>query len=539
MNRLDTAWRRMVPSLLATGLLMSLFLAPTVLAQYVETLGPSTAVLVPGTGTATAGTGLFDDGEGTISIDIPAGVTVDQVLLYWGGRDNLEQDDEVLVDGTPVTGTLIGTAALSQRAKAFAFRADITGLVTLTPGAVTAVEITGFGAPDASNTIASRDGASIVAILNDGTTPGVIDIRDGADFAWDRPGQPADEQVTVPQTFVVAAAAFDRTANMFFFVGDTEASRPDSIAVTVDGSLAFGQRNFFVAADGEQWSNQTVDVLIPAGATTITVEVFSGPRPPRPGEGSAESLTWNAGGFYLPPSDDGGPGCTYTQGGYKNYEQHPDRWPQDVVDNGLDLGGVVYSFSELQDWLDTAVRGDKTISMAHQLIAAKLNVLNGADPTDLGTTIADADQWLADHGGVGSGQRQWDGGEVLKNTLDAFNNGDIGPGHCDDNLNVNDVADANATSVFNEEPQAFSLDGAYPNPFTAQTTLRFQMDTAASVRLSVYDVMGREVAVLVDEALPAGEHQIAFDAHALASGTYLYRLVTPEGIITKRMMLTR
>ena len=113
MNPSLTVWRRVVP-LFATVALMGMLLAPSASAQYVETLGPTTATLAPGTGIVTAGVGLFDDGEGTIDITIPAGATVEQVLLFWSGRDNLEQDDEVVVDGTPVTGTLVGTAAAER-----------------------------------------------------------------------------------------------------------------------------------------------------------------------------------------------------------------------------------------------------------------------------------------------------------------------------------------------------------------------------------------------------------------------------------------
>ena len=61
--------------------------------------------------------------------------------------------------------------------------------------------------------------------------------------------------------------------------------------------------------------------------------------------------------------------------------------------------------------------------MAKQLIAAKLNVANGTDSSCISDTIAAADDWLVGHGGVGSGQRQWDEGDLLHDDLDAYNNG--------------------------------------------------------------------------------------------------------------------
>jgi hypothetical protein len=63
----------------------------------------------------------------------------------------------------------------------------------------------------------------------------------------------------------------------------------------------------------------------------------------------------------------------------------------------------------------------KTISMTHQLIASELNVLAG-NSCDAGT-LSDAETWLINHGCAGSGQRKWDGGEPIKDTLDDFNNG--------------------------------------------------------------------------------------------------------------------
>jgi hypothetical protein len=106
-----------------------------------------------------------------------------------------------------------------------------------------------------------------------------------------------------------------------------------------------------------------------------------------------------------PPPPPGG--CSYTIGFWKN---HTDVWPV----GSLTLGGVLYNQTELLAILNQAPKGDKTIILAHQLIGAKLNLENGADPTALGTTIADADAWLAAHGGVGSGLKDWDGARVTR-----------------------------------------------------------------------------------------------------------------------------
>jgi len=73
-------------------------------------------------------------------------------------------------------------------------------------------------------------------------------------------------------------------------------------------------------------------------------------------------------------------------------------------------------------------------------------------------------------------------------------------------------------------PKAFALQQNYPNPFNPSTTIEYELPKASEVRLSVYDMLGREVSVLVNERMDAGVHEVKFDGSNLASGVYLYRL---------------
>ena len=75
-------------------------------------------------------------------------------------------------------------------------------------------------------------------------------------------------------------------------------------------------------------------------------------------------------------------------------------------------------------------------------------------------------------------------------------------------------------------PETMSLDQNYPNPFNPATTIGYRLSTVSPVRLSVYDVLGREVALLVDAVQSPGRHLAQFDAHGLASGVYVYRLTS-------------
>jgi len=126
-----------------------------------------------------------------------------------------------------------------------------------------------------------------------------------------------------------------------------------------------------------------------------------------------------------------GEGCTYTIGYWKN---HPEAWPEFVELNlGTDDGPVLLTKDEALDLLKKPVKGDKSIILAHQLIGAKLNILNGADDSAVADAVEAAEEWFAEHGLA----KVEDGPSAsiavdLADILDDYNNGVIGPGHCDD-----------------------------------------------------------------------------------------------------------
>jgi hypothetical protein len=88
-------------------------------------------------------------------------------------------------------------------------------------------------------------------------------------------------------------------------------------------------------------------------------------------------------------------------------------------------------------------------------------------------------------------------------------------------------------------PTDFSLGENYPNPFNPTTEIRFQIPEFSKVTLKIYDLLGKEVATLVNETKPAGDYTVQWNASGFASGTYIARLTTPNGVFTRRMALIK
>jgi hypothetical protein len=88
-------------------------------------------------------------------------------------------------------------------------------------------------------------------------------------------------------------------------------------------------------------------------------------------------------------------------------------------------------------------------------------------------------------------------------------------------------------------PGQYELSQNFPNPFNPSTQIRFSLPEASEVSLKIYDILGKEVAVLVNETKAPGTYQILFDASQLASGVYVYQLKTSSFIESKKMTLVK
>ncbi len=90
-----------------------------------------------------------------------------------------------------------------------------------------------------------------------------------------------------------------------------------------------------------------------------------------------------------------------------------------------------------------------------------------------------------------------------------------------------------------DRPDHYALSQNYPNPFNPSTTIRYDLPADNHVRLTVYDLLGRQVAVLVDQPMSAGRHQANFDASHLSSGLYIYRLESGNFNQTRQMLFVK
>jgi hypothetical protein len=108
------------------------------------------------------------------------------------------------------------------------------------------------------------------------------------------------------------------------------------------------------------------------------------------------------------------------------------------------------------------------------------------------------------------------------------------------NLEVQNYSGVTALQIAGDNiPETYELSQNFPNPFNPTTVISWQLPVTSPVRLSVFNLSGQRVAILVNETKPAGFHQIDFDASDLASGVYLYHLVAGDYTESRKMILMR
>jgi hypothetical protein len=265
-----------------------------------EALGPPSIAIAQGSGLSHGGASLVGVESAQLTVSVPAGAQVRQVLLYWaGGSVAVAGDDVIALDGVEVEGQLIGgpTWFYTLQGASYhfsAYRADVTGLGLVGPGATT-LTISGFDF--ASGAADENSGASLLVIWDDGSAAG-IQVRDGLDMAYF--GFTGVLNHTVPQVFPVPAAQADRLVRLVLMAASVGQERPTRVVVTTSA----GVQSFedpMGGLDGAQWESIELPVLVPAGATSVTVELVSSPGY----EPRGASLGWVAAALADPAAGQG------------------------------------------------------------------------------------------------------------------------------------------------------------------------------------------------------------------------------------------
>ena len=192
--------------------------------------------------------------------------------------------------------------------------------------------------------------------------------------------------------------------------------------------------------------------------------------------------------------------------------------------------GVVYIQNDSVKYLFTVAGLNGTYTNAHIHASPSGSVLK---PTPLTADSTTSGVWLpiAD-----SARALLYSGNLYFNVHSTVNPG----GEIRGNIGVGIPIATNVDQVSSSVPAAFSLKQNYPNPFNPSTTIEFDIPSASHVSLKIYNMLGQEVAVLVDEARQAGNQQVTFDAKRFASGIYLYRLSSNYGFAkTMKMLLLK
>jgi hypothetical protein len=258
---------------------------------------------------AQGGVGLENLGASTFTINVQIGGPVRAAFLYWAGRDFScapdcvvgpapFKDQELIFDGQPIQGDVVGSEEQGGPRNNLGYVLDVSAAVQARYGSPGLYSF-GIADGDLANNLDRLNGASLVVVFTDESDPQVyrVQVFDGLDFAFDVDGiVTSEEERTEPVAFGYDAEGAARTGRIFVAVGDPEPDRPDSIALSDNPTL----ENTLDESAGPEWDADEFDVNVPAGATSTSVQMISGP--PGLGElpGEPDSLLWTMAALRLP-----------------------------------------------------------------------------------------------------------------------------------------------------------------------------------------------------------------------------------------------
>ncbi len=163
---------------------------------------------------------------------------------------------------------------------------------------------------------------------------------------------------------------------------------------------------------------------------------------------------------------------------------------------------------------------------------------DGGQNVELEKVIGVANQWIE----LSFDMSHANPAHVFQKIVLIFELGTMGDGSANFTFYVDEISNVAGVSVdrvSEDIPGGIALSQNYPNPFNPSTVIGYQLSVSGDVSLKVYDLLGREVAVLVNQNQSAGSYTVTFDATNLTSGVYMYRLQSGSKTLTGKMLLVK
>jgi hypothetical protein len=130
-------------------------------------------------------------------------------------------------------------------------------------------------------------------------------------------------------------------------------------------------------------------------------------------------------------------------------------------------------------------------------------------------------------------------GELLLTSLAISSKGQLYAGTFDNGIYISKSTVTSVQDIADDVPLKYNLSQNFPNPFNPETAITFSLPVSQNIKLSVYNIIGKEVATLKNEYAPAGTHTVRFNASGLPSGVYIYTLQAGSFRDSKKLLLLK